>query len=484
MAMDSKHNGLAYHHKLFFLLILFSWTLAGGCLIFQHKRETYFKAEQLNMRLQLFNRQLTDALHEGIRPETFMANTELPFSDLRVSIIDRSGHVAFDNTLDSLPSSNHLTRKEITDAMANGTGYAVRRHSQSNDETYFYSALSDNGIIVRSAVPYSTVSIAELLDADKGFIWFVSELTLLLSVAAYFATRRLGHNITRLNNFARKAEQGERIWADEPFPNDELGEISSHIIRLYARMQQVVAERDRQHRLALHEEQEKIRIKKQLTNNINHELKTPVAAIQVCLETLLTHPDLPEEKRMDFLHKCLTNSERLCALLNDVATITRMDDGGTLITMEWLNLSTLVRTVLTDTPANGFTVYCTLPDELDIYGNADMLSSVFRNLTDNAVAYSDGNRIDIELIDNTERYYRIRFADNGTGVDEKHLPHLFERFYRIDKGRSRRLGGTGLGLAIVKNAILMHGGNISVANRPEGGLAFEFTLRKQDGEGN
>ena len=116
---------------------------------------------------------------------------------------------------------------------------------------------------------------------------------------------------------------------------------------------------------------------------------------------------------------------------------------------------------------------------LTVEGNEGLLYSVFRNLTDNALNYSGGNRIDIALTDETDDRYEFSFSDNGTGVNPEHLPYLFERFYRIDKGRSRRAGGTGLGLAIVRNAILFHGGRIEVANRPEGGLVFRFSIAKK-----
>ena len=112
------------------------------------------------------------------------------------------------------------------------------------------------------------------------------------------------------------------------------------------------------------------------------------------------------------------------------------------------------------------------------YGNPSLLASVFRNLADNAAAYSGGRDIFIRLAEDTPEECTVLFADNGIGVDEEHLPHLFERFYRVDKGRSRKLGGTGLGLAIVRNAVAFHGGTISVRNRDEGGLEFRFTLRK------
>jgi signal transduction histidine kinase len=117
-----------------------------------------------------------------------------------------------------------------------------------------------------------------------------------------------------------------------------------------------------------------------------------------------------------------------------------------------------------------------LPDELLVRGNSTLLMSIFKNLTDNSIAYSGGRDIYIRLIDKDDSLYTISFADNGIGVDEEHIGHIFERFYRIDKGRSRKLGGTGLGLSIVKNAVLFHGGDISVKNRKIGGLEFTLTL--------
>ena len=118
-------------------------------------------------------------------------------------------------------------------------------------------------------------------------------------------------------------------------------------------------------------------------------------------------------------------------------------------------------------------------DEVIVDGNTSLIASIFRNLTENAIAYSEGRNIYISLLENNDTVCHIRFEDDGKGVEQKHLPHLFERFYRVDKGRSRQKGGTGLGLAIVKHAIQFHGGTIAVTNRANGGLRFDFTLRKQ-----
>ena len=480
MATALKHK-LSYHRRLFLLLLVFSWTLVGCFILFQYGREKHFKAERLDARLQLFNLRLLDALGEGTAPGAFLTGHPLPYGDLRVTVIDDDGRVLFDNSADSLPAANHLGRPEVTEAIAHGTGYTIHRHSESTDQYYFYSAMKGDGIIVRSAVPYS-VSLREVLAADWEFLWFMLGVTLLMSIAAYFTTRRLGHNITRLNEFAEHAERGERIDEQAVFPHDELGDISSHIIRLYARLQRTTADRDREHALALHEQQEKIRIKKQLTNNINHELKTPVAAIQGYLETLLDNPGLGAEKRTAFLEKSCAQVARLRSLLADISTVTRMDEASQLIRKERVVLNDIVDEIRADMQlrpeGQRLRVNCDFPYPLEMEGSPSLLGSVFRNLADNAAAYSGGRDIFIRLLDNSPEQYTLQFADNGIGVEEEHLPHIFERFYRIDKGRSRKLGGTGLGLAIVKNAVMMHGGTISVRNSERGGLEFTFTLHK------
>ena len=477
MATALKHK-LSYHRRLFLLLLVFSWTLVGCFILFQYGREKHFKAERLDAQLQLFNLRMLDAVNAGAPPDAFIARSGAPCEGVRVTLIDPAGHVVFDNSLDTLPGANHLDRPEVAEALARGTGYTIRRHSESTDRNYFYSAMRGDRYIVRSAVPYS-VPLGEILAADREFLWFMLGVTLLMSVAGYFATRRLGQNITRLNEFAERAERSERIDDLPAFPHDELGEISSHIIRLYARLQKTTADRDREHALALHEEQEKIRIKKQLTNNINHELKTPVAAIQGYLETLLANPSLDAQRRTDFLKKSAAQTERLLA---DISTITRMDEASQLIRKERVVLNDIVDEIRADMQlrpeGQRLRVNCDFPYPLEMEGSPSLLGSVFRNLADNAAAYSGGRDIFIRLLDNSPEQYTLQFADNGIGVEEEHLPHIFERFYRIDKGRSRKLGGTGLGLAIVKNAVMMHGGTISVRNSERGGLEFTFTLRK------
>ena len=481
MATVSKLR-LSYHRRLFLLLLGISWVLVGCFVVYQYGREKYFKIERLDARLQLLNLRLLDELSAGVGPDSLMAQCAANFPGLRLTILDRNGRVHFDSRSDTARLANHLDRPEVRTALVNGTGYTLERLSESTHEHYFYSAMRGDSLIVRTALPYN-VELSEVLAADRSFLWFMLGVTLLMSVAGYFATRRLGHNIVRLRDFAEHAERGEVIDEQERFPHDELGDISNNIIRLYARLQKTTAERDRQHELMLHEEQEKIRIKKQLTNNINHELKTPVAAIQGYLETLQANPGIDAAKRQVFIEKSLAQTSRLRQLLTDVSLITRMDEGSQLIGKEHVVLNDIIADIAADIqllpPERRLRVHCDFPRPLEIYGSPSLLSSVFRNLADNATAYSSGRDIFIRLLDEDAESYTISFADNGIGVEEEHLPHLFERFYRVDKGRSRKMGGTGLGLSIVRNAIAIHGGTITALNRPQGGLEFRFTLRKR-----
>ena len=466
---------ITYHHRLFLWLLSFLGLFMGCFVIFQYDREKKYKAEQLNERLQLYNVGIADAVMNGVSPQEYLAGCKEPFEELRVSIINNDGRVVFDNTLDTLPTENHLSRPEIRDALRSGIGFARRRHSFTTNDTYFYSAMSNDSIIVRTAAPY-TMSVREMLKADSAFLWFMFGMAGVMSVIGYYATRKIGHTITRLNQFAAKAERGEQIYGDDPFPHDELGDISGHIVQLYANLQQAMMERDRQHEESLRLEHEKNLIKRQLSNNINHELKTPVASMQVCLETIIEHPDLPQSKKDVFVGRCYDNCRRLQQLLADVSTITRLEDGQSMIEKEPIDLSTLIKAVVEEYSASGIPIRLDIPSEMKTVGNYSLLSAVFRNLISNANAYSRASLISITAHDSVSGEWIIDFRDNGIGVDESHHSRLFERFYRVDSGRSRNSGGTGLGLSIVKNTILFHGGTITVSNHPEGGLRFLITL--------
>lgn len=453
----------SFHTRVLLTVLALCWILVGTAMVFQYRREKEFKAQLLDTRLQMHNDRIVDDLRQGESIDSIVRRIGVPVEHLRVTLIDRKGNVVYDNTSPH-PTANHNTRPEVIEARANGTGHAVARLSQSDDMNYFYSArLADNGMVVRSAAPY-THSLTDFLKADSTMLWIMVALTLAMSLVGFIVTRKISLSITRLNDFAHKAERGERIYSYEAFPNDELGSIAGNIVKLYA-------QREQQHRQALRNEQDKIRLKKQLTNNINHELKTPVASILLCLDLLHDHPELAPEQKEEFMDKIRHNAQRLNSLLKDVSTITRMDEGADVIEKTETNLTALIREIVEESRLRtNMKITLDIP-ELTIKGNRPLLESIFRNLIDNAIAYSGAS----EMIISADPEGNFTVSDNGCGIAPEHLPHIFERFYRIDSGRSRAAGGTGLGLSIVRNAVAIHGGSIKPFSI--NGLAYKFNLK-------
>lgn len=223
-------------------------------------------------------------------------------------------------------------------------------------------------------------------------------------------------------------------------------------------------------------------LKHQLTQNVAHELRTPVSGIQGYLETIVQNPSLSDDKMRHFIERSYALSTRLTNMLRDISLLTKMDEASAQSEMADISLEDVIHEAVADMTDDiadrNMHVSITMPDHLPIRGNASLLYSVFRNLVENSVSYAgEGTTISINLFRHDMEYYYFSYSDNGVGVPEEHLPRLFERFYRVDKGRSRKMGGTGLGLAIVKNAVLLHGGSISAKQHPGKGLEFIFTLR-------
>jgi signal transduction histidine kinase len=412
--------------------------------VYQYQREKVYKIDILHSRLQMYNYEMVQTLGEDSLTSSRLFRDYVErhsMEGLRVSIIDRNGRVILDSyepQVDSL--GNHLQRVEIRQALHNGNGYDIKRLSQSTHETYFYSATRFGNAIVRAAVPYSA-ELTRSLQADNTYIYFAIALTLLLGVVLYLGTLR----------------------------------ISNTIIMLYWKLR--------------HSEEDKVRIKRQLTQNAAHELKTPAASIHGYLESILDHPDMPEDKKKHFLERCYAQSERMSKLLLDMSALTKldeMDDSHSRADYHQVNVLQVIQSALDDTALQlhdkGITPSLQVPRHVEVQGDASLLYSIFRNLIDNAIAYATGaSRLAIvckETESEGRHFYEFLVSDNGSGVEPQHLDHLFERFYRIDKGRSRKLGGTGLGLAIVKNAVAVHGGTATAMLTPGGGLTIRFTLAR------
>lgn len=353
---------------------------------------------------------------------------------VRVTIINTDGVVLMDTEKDPHTMPNHLQRHEVQQALQEGYGFDISRTSETNGERYFYSAtyFPESGQIIRTAIPYP----GEKADApitNKGYIALSVIIFLLLSAVLFFYTRHVGRHVdSTIEDYRQQVRTAE---------------------------------------------EEKMRIKHDLTQNTAHELKTPLASINGYLETLTTHPNLPAEQRQRFLDKCLMQTQRMTALLSDMSTLTRLDNMQAALTEKQpVDMVEIARQAIEDVRPmlvqNQIKLVCDMPEYLPMQGDYNLLYSVFRNILDNAILYSGCTKISIT----GNAQFEFAIADNGTGVDKEHLPHLFERFYRVDKGRSRDMGGTGLGLAIVKNAISLHGGTCTAETTHPHGLTIRFSI--------
>lgn len=231
-------------------------------------------------------------------------------------------------------------------------------------------------------------------------------------------------------------------------------------------------------------QEEESRMKRQLTQNVAHELKTPVSSIQGYLETIISNPELAEDKRQFFLERCYSQSTRLTDLLRDISVLNRLDEASELFDLADINIQKLINEIQKECSKEmeekQITSEITLPGNPTVYGNYSLMYSIFRNLYDNAIAYAgEGIKITINCYKEDPKFYYFSFADNGSGIAEEHINRIFERFYRVDKGRSRKAGGTGLGLSIVKNGVNFHKGQISAKSSPGKGVTFFFTLKKK-----
>jgi signal transduction histidine kinase len=564
---------LRYKQRLFLCFAVVFVIFAAGVSVFEQAREKTFRTRALEEKLDAY----TEIVNTSLSSQYYISDSLLALlpQNMRLSLIDKTGRVLFDNSVRDLSLlENHSQRPEILEALKSGKGSNIRT-SASTGREYLYYVKRFGGRYIRVALPFD-MQTRRFLKTDNRFLAFTLVLFALMLVLANVITGRFGESVSRLRDFAVFSEK-EDIPAFT-FPDDELGEIGAKITESYRQLKESKKEIDLEREKLLQHvhsseegicfftadrkvefynslfiqylnvlagepasepsalfsedifdevnrflfekannyietqikkqgktfslrvnvfedssfeiilndvtKQEKMRrLKQEITGNIAHELRTPVTSIRGYLETVLEQP-LDETRKQHFITQAYNQTIVLSELIRDMSLITKIEEAPQSFKTEKVNIGNLLEALKNDLALSlrkrNIDMQWRIPDNISVEGNRNLLSSIFRNLTDNVIRYAGKDvKIQITLYRKDSDFYYFSFCDTGVGIpDENHLAHLFERFYRINEGRTRDTGGSGLGLSIVKNAVAFHKGTIVAKNRPKGGLEFLFKLRK------
>ncbi|WP_320111359.1 ATP-binding protein [Draconibacterium orientale] len=353
-------------------------------------------------------------------------------------------------------------------------------HEANNSIALEKDRLANHMNILNEGIGFFTPQKKKML-VNSNFIQFVSIIsdTMTISAENFFTIPEFDN----INKFLEK-----NLHNDTEFQSNELPQIEFTIHKddsYFKLMCIVFADKSFEILITDVTKPEKRRLlKQQLTSNIAHELKTPLASIKGYIETLMSNPDIDKEKQQYFIERASRQAERLNLLLNDISLLNNIEDAGELFEIKQVHIKSIVSDVVENLESRmaAKNIKCKLDIDKDVVvnGNDSLLSSVFQNLLENSINYA-GENVKIEIRNYLEdtKFHYFSYSDTGRGIPEEHLNRIFERFYRVDSGRTRELGGTGLGLSIVRNAIQLHKGNISARNKPEGGIEFLFSLAKQ-----
>lgn len=369
--------------------------------------------------------------------------------DVRVTWIGTDGNVLYDSEAETL--ENHSDRPEYIDAVKTGEGKSVRKSDTLSKRIFYYAMRLEDGTVIRIA-------------KEAGSIWtiFMSALpiiiglTVLLYVMCYFLSKHLT---------AKLVKPVEELVNNAANPS---------LVPEYKELVPFVG--------ALKEQREDIlrsaTMRQEFTANVSHELKTPLTAISGYAE-LIENGMVSGDDSVRFAGEIRKNSTRLLSLINDIINLSELDDGVKL-NLEKMDLYEAAKNCIKNLKVAA--------DKNDIklmllgttaYINADksMMDEVLYNLCDNAIRYNNkGGNVIVDVSNTLDGKVKLTIKDNGIGIGKEHQERIFERFYRVDKSRSRESGGTGLGLAIVKHILTSHGAELSLASEPGKGTSITVTF--------
>lgn len=372
--------------------------------------------------------------------------------ELRITVIETDGTVQYDNCADAAQMENHSQRKEIKEALASGEGEAIRNSDTLSENLFYCAVASKNGYIIR--VSKQASNIWGILIRMLPLIFFIVILLLIICAAlARFITNRM---ISPIEKVA-----------------EHMDDLDS--VEVYEELKPFVATIRKQHEDIM----KSATMRQEFTANVSHELKTPLTSISGYAE-LMENNLVDADNIVNFAKAIHQNADRLLTLINDIIRLSELDAIQSSPEFEELDVYAIAQNCVQMLQVNannhGVTISISGSSQL-IKANKQMIEELVYNLCDNAIRYNKKNGKVEVAVARTKEGVVLSVQDNGIGIPKEHQERIFERFYRVDKSRSKETGGTGLGLAIVKHIAQVHGALLEVISEVDQGTKIMVTFR-------
>ena len=408
-------------------LIAILVTLIGVTSIYYH-----LFANQVEKDLHILAETLVDS---GIFNKDNLEEASFESEEVRLTWIDKDGEVLYDNWTPAVEMENHLERPEIRDALEKGEGESVRNSDTLQMNTYYYALCMEDGTVLRVAIRANS-EMSILGSALPVIVLIIGMIVVLCILLADYLTKKLMRPIVALGGSLD--ESASANMQDEVYK-----ELAPFVQTIRAQHENILAA---------------AKMRQDFTANVSHELKTPLTAISGYAE-LIENKMVTPEKEITFAGEIRKNSDRLLTLINDIIRLSELDGTKEYEGFETMDLYALAKECSDNLEVNAarrridFTLEGT---ECIIRGNRHMLRELIDNLCENAIRYNnEGGKVVLKIGEKDGRHF-LSVSDNGIGIPKEHQERIFERFYRVDKSRSKETGGTGLGLAIVKHIVAIH----------------------------
>lgn len=378
--------------------------------------------------------------------------------NLRITLIDTDGKVLFDSTVDGQSLANHLDRPEIAEALSSGIGMGIRKSDTLSESVFYYAKKLDNGHILRVGKETHSV-VAVLLSALPMVLATALLLAVICLMVSHYLTSAIVKPIEEMAGDMEHIDEGKSYPELIPFTRK---------IRL-------------QHEEIL----SAANIRQEFTANVSHELKTPLAAISGYAE--LMEAGLVDEKEIQrFSGEIRKSAARLLTLINDIIKLSQLDAGNAKDIFDVVNLAEItkesVEMLSFGAAKNGIDVVYEGDDRADVHIGKELAQELAYNLIENGIRYNKPGGKVIAKVQKEGTQIIFSVEDTGIGIPPEHQERIFERFYRVDKSRSKELGGTGLGLAIVKHIAKAHHAELSLESEEGEGTTIRVRFQEQPAE--